>query len=147
MQINSRRFRTGKDLRDNRGQPSQLWDEKTKAQSGNVCLQIHHWLSREMKSESRLHYPPSNALSCKPEQGSQPLKASFQCHSTQLVTTNQASSVHTLSFSMAVWTGSHFSVCEFRQGFCLLILASNFHSRIWDGPKNEIIILYEIWLT
>lgn len=42
MQINSRSLGTEKDLRDNRGQLSQLQGEKTKAQSGNVRLQIHY---------------------------------------------------------------------------------------------------------
>lgn len=42
MQINFRRFRTGKDLRDNIGKPSQFQDEKTEAQSGSACLRTYH---------------------------------------------------------------------------------------------------------
>lgn len=109
-----------------------------------------------MKSESRLPYTRANTLLLKPPLQIWALETSVKFTAPKSLLpvpphlaghlTPHIEYALSFLFCSRRWTGSHFSVSKFKQGFCLFILASNFHSKIWDGPYNEIIILYGIWL-
>lgn len=109
-----------------------------------------------MKSESRLPYTRANTLLLKPLLQIRALETSVKFTAPKCLLpvpphlagplTSCIECALSFLFCSRRWTGSHFSVSKFKQGFCLFILASNFHSKIWDGPYNEIIILYGIWL-